>query len=69
MRRYRAIEWVVAATTVVVAVGALLAFQGVQKSPVPVTVTSFNEGFEDSKRDDCEQGFQLACQWLEMNHR
>ncbi|PPT14825.1 hypothetical protein [Streptomyces cinnamoneus] len=29
------------------------------------TVTDFNDGFADSKRDDCEHGFAAACQWLE----
>lgn len=29
------------------------------------TVKDFNEGFADSKQDDCEQGFAPACAWLE----
>lgn len=28
------------------------------------TVSSFNDGFRDSKYDDCLQGFQNACEWL-----
>ena len=27
-------------------------------------VSAFNQGFADSKADDCEQGFQSACAWL-----
>ncbi|MFF9644750.1 hypothetical protein [Kitasatospora aureofaciens] len=27
-------------------------------------VTDFNDGFSDSKADDCQQGFAAACQWL-----
>lgn len=26
-------------------------------------VSSFNDGFADSKADDCQQGFTAACQW------
>ncbi|MEU8948812.1 hypothetical protein [Streptomyces sp. NPDC048489] len=26
-----------------------------------------NEGFADSKQDDCEQGFKPACDWLTGN--
>jgi hypothetical protein len=28
------------------------------------TVTDFNDGFADSKKDDCDQGFQKACDWI-----
>lgn len=28
------------------------------------TVKDFNEGFADSKQDDCEQGFAPACAWI-----
>ena len=28
------------------------------------TVRTFNDGFTDAKRDDCQQGFQPACRWL-----
>ena len=27
-------------------------------------VAQFNEGFSDSKLDDCQQGFSSACEWL-----
>lgn len=27
-------------------------------------VTDFNDGFSDSKKDDCQQGFKIACDWL-----
>jgi hypothetical protein len=33
-------------------------------APAPAPSTSFNEGFADSKRDDCDQGFAPACAWL-----
>ncbi|MGW2539661.1 hypothetical protein ACWC5I_01985 [Kitasatospora sp. NPDC001574] len=45
--------------------GALLhAAYDVRPEP-PAAVTDFNDGFSDSKRDDCEQGFTAACQWLD----
>ena len=28
------------------------------------TVQSFNDGFATSKQDDCQQGFEKACDWL-----
>ncbi|MFD4646360.1 hypothetical protein [Streptomyces sp. NPDC058441] len=31
-------------------------------------VKSWNQGFADSKQDDCEQGFKPACAWLATNH-
>lgn len=27
-------------------------------------VKTFNDGFSDSKADDCQQGFDKACKWL-----
>lgn len=37
-------------------------------APVPVNeVAVFNDGFVDSKRDDCDQGFKPACDWLANN--
>lgn len=33
------------------------------------SVTSFNDGFADSKQDDCEQGFAPACEWLRTTKR
>lgn len=29
----------------------------------------FNDGFADSKQDDCEQGFAPACEWLRTTKR
>ena len=29
------------------------------------TVGSFNDGFSDSKLDDCQQGYLEACKWLQ----
>lgn len=49
------------------ATGAARSDDGPHKRPATVTVTTggkFNEGFADSRRDDCEQGFQPACDWL-----
>ncbi|MFD0407267.1 hypothetical protein [Kitasatospora sp. NPDC127116] len=31
-------------------------------------VTVFNDGFYESKFDDCEQGFQAACEWLKESN-
>ena len=31
------------------------------------TVSDFNDGFATSKQDDCQQGFQPACEWLKNN--
>lgn len=28
------------------------------------SVDTWNDGFATSKQDDCQQGFQLACEWL-----
>jgi hypothetical protein len=30
----------------------------------PSVVGQFNDGFAEAKQDDCEQGFQPACDWL-----
>ncbi|NEB42571.1 hypothetical protein [Streptomyces sp. SID14515] len=30
-------------------------------------VTEFNDGFTASKEDDCDQGFQPACDWVSAN--
>ncbi|MEU9925068.1 hypothetical protein AB0H51_27935 [Streptomyces griseoluteus] len=56
------------------AAGAARSDDAPHKRPTTVTITtghraatdgpSFNEGFADSKRDDCQQGFQPACAWL-----
>ena len=32
------------------------------------TVADFNNGFSDSKADDCQQGSAYACAWLNQNH-
>jgi hypothetical protein len=32
------------------------------------TVTNYNDGWIDAKRDDCEQGVKIACQWLDQQH-
>ncbi|MGW1231397.1 hypothetical protein [Streptomyces californicus] len=32
-------------------------------------VVSFNLGFTASKEDDCDQGFQPACDWLSVTRR
>jgi hypothetical protein len=29
------------------------------------TVQTFNDGFTDAKRDDCQQGSMVACMWLQ----
>ncbi|MEV3860684.1 hypothetical protein AB0J38_41045 [Streptomyces sp. NPDC050095] len=36
----------------------------VEQKREAAVVAQFNEGFADSKQDDCDQGFQPACDWL-----
>ncbi|ATI18782.1 hypothetical protein SEA_DAUDAU_81 [Streptomyces phage Daudau] len=37
-------------------------------SPAPVDkVATFNDGWSDSKQDDCDNGSLYACNWLEAN--
>ncbi|MEU6765935.1 hypothetical protein ABZ916_25895 [Streptomyces sp. NPDC046853] len=43
------------------------ASQQTPEAPLTTHVTSFNEGFADSKQDDCDQGFKPACNWLAAN--
>lgn len=38
------------------------------ETPLTMHLDSFNDGFKDSKQDDCEQGFKPACAWLAENH-
>ncbi|WP_327068746.1 hypothetical protein [Kitasatospora sp. NBC_01302] len=45
--------------------GAPIQFAYDARHHAHATVTDFNDGFADSKHDDCEQGFAAACQWLE----
>lgn len=33
------------------------------------TVRDYNDGFIDSKKDDCAQGSQFACNWLKKGNR
>ncbi|MFD7738034.1 hypothetical protein [Kitasatospora sp. NPDC059800] len=57
-----------------VAVGLLAAaFVGAQAQaffaaddPETAFVTTFNSGFTDAKRDDCDLGFADACHWLSL---
>ncbi|MFJ8699496.1 hypothetical protein [Streptomyces ardesiacus] len=39
-----------------------------QPSPTVDHVAVFNDGFTESKQDDCDQGFQPACDWLSHNN-
>ncbi|MFI0553460.1 hypothetical protein [Streptomyces scabiei] len=50
------------------AVVALLGSAAATSEPHHTSVSQFNQGFADSKQDDCEQGFQPACDWLAHNH-
>jgi hypothetical protein len=53
----------------VVLVGALFAVLLILVSDRPDgTVTDYNDGFATSKQDDCRQGSQYACQWLDQAH-
>jgi hypothetical protein len=71
-------RWIAVAAILLAIVGAAYML-GRHKAPEPVhgpvttattiirtadDVTSFNDGFTDAKRDDCQQGYQAACQWL-----
>jgi hypothetical protein len=50
------------------AVVALLGCSIATHEPQHTSVSQFNQGFADSKQDDCEQGFKPACDWLAHNH-
>jgi uncharacterized lipoprotein NlpE involved in copper resistance len=51
------------------AVVALVGCANHTSEPAHTSVVSqFNQGFADSKQDDCEMGFQPACSWLANNH-
>jgi hypothetical protein len=47
-------------------IGVARAIHGSQGSST--TVSDFNDGFATSKQDDCQQGYQPACEWLKHNH-
>lgn len=47
-------------------IGIIHAIEGDAKPQVTDQVTSFNDGFADSKKDDCDQGFKAACAWLQQ---
>ncbi|MFF3793763.1 hypothetical protein ACFYXW_27580 [Streptomyces sp. NPDC001981] len=32
--------------------------------PAQTVTVTFNDGFADAKQDDCEQGFEAACEWV-----
>ncbi|MEU6572307.1 hypothetical protein [Streptomyces sp. NPDC046805] len=45
--------------------GGGLGFGLAASSQAPASVVStFNDGFADSKQDDCERGFEDACTWV-----
>jgi hypothetical protein len=51
------------------AVAALVGCANHTSEPAHTSVSRFNQGFADSKQDDCDQGFKPACDWLANNHR
>ncbi|WP_328377071.1 hypothetical protein OHB13_12015 [Streptomyces sp. NBC_00440] len=55
-----------AITATVALVGCSIHGHKPEAKPTSV-VAPFNDGFADSKQDDCEQGFQPACVWLSRN--
>jgi hypothetical protein len=57
-----------ALATTAIAVVALVGCANHTSEPVHASVSQFNQGFADSKQDDCEMGFQPACAWLANNH-
>jgi hypothetical protein len=64
MSRHDKIEWMLG-----IVVCALVVIMAVAFGPDHPTVSKFNDGFATSKQDDCEQGFQPACDWLERTAR
>jgi hypothetical protein len=50
-----------------VTVGLIEADRSPAHLPASSSVSSFNDGFSDSKADDCQQGFAAACAWLKSN--
>ncbi|MFD4608245.1 hypothetical protein ACFWOT_09025 [Streptomyces sp. NPDC058440] len=57
-----------AVVSIVLASVALVGCASHEASEMPTqTVDAYNEGFAESKVDDCEQGFQPACDWIANN--
>ncbi|MYX26091.1 hypothetical protein GTY75_05305 [Streptomyces sp. SID8381] len=57
-----------AVAAVLVLAGCAVKTSDPQPKPQDTYVSQFNNGFVDAKQDDCEQGFQLACEWLATSH-
>lgn len=66
MRNIRRVFAVVALSTL--ALVGCASHTGEPSNPPTDYSAVFNEGFMDSKRDDCEMGFQPACTWLANNY-
>ncbi|MFF3006332.1 hypothetical protein ACFVTF_26410 [Kitasatospora sp. NPDC057940] len=65
MRAYRRLGMVVGLLAAAFA-GAQFQSHLTTEPPEPPFVTIFNDGFTESKVDDCEQGFAPACHWLSL---
>lgn len=72
MRIRRAIG-AAAVTALIVITGLIMSSDRTLDAPTPKPsptvdqVAVFNEGFLESKEDDCDQGFKAACDWLALN--
>jgi hypothetical protein len=55
-----------------IATSSMLGMATAHHAPVSHTsqvVQTFNDGFTEGKTDDCQQGFQPACNWLHQTGR
>ena len=59
---------VASAATALLIAGASSAITYAVVHKPDTTVHDFNNGFSDSKLDDCQQGSAYACDWLTQNH-
>ncbi|MFJ1932642.1 hypothetical protein ACIOGZ_08195 [Kitasatospora sp. NPDC088160] len=65
MRAYRRLG-VVAGLLAAAFAGAQFQSHLTAEETETVFVTTFNDGFTESKADDCDQGFAPACHWLSL---
>lgn len=55
---------IAALMVLVIAVCAAFIIGHAASTSSAASVSTFNDGFQDSKSDDCAQGFKPACDWL-----
>lgn len=58
-----------AAALIGISIGADRVISGGTTAHPNSTVRDYNDGFIDSKKDDCAQGSQFACDWLKKGNR